>query len=270
MLLHRFFIQDGSLLPIAEYKSNTGIEIYEVIRIMEGAPLFMDDHLKRFYHSAWLLHLHIPVPPQDIKDWVIQLIEANGVSEGNIRFSWCFKPTGRLQAWFLPHFYPDLRMLKEGVACGLLTANRNDPNVKAVQASLRLIAENLMDRQRWYEVLLMNNEGRITEGSRSNVFFILDGQLVTAPDEDVLPGITRKKVIEIASNMGISIQYEALPVKKLSPSEAVFLTGTSPKVLPVKTIDDQQFPVDHLMVRELINGYNDLIVKEISQYRQHL
>jgi len=264
MLMHTFYIQNNDLLPVAQYEANTGIEIYEVIRIMEGVPLFLEDHLKRFYHSAWLLHLLIPLTEEEIRASLELLSESNGIKEGNIRFSYCFRPCGKFQAFFIPHYYPLPNMVAEGVNCGLLYARRSDPNVKAVQAGLRLSADQLIAAEGFYEVLLVNDKAAITEGSRSNVFFVKENTLITAPDEDILPGITRKKVIEIASELGIPIHFEPLQKDNLNWIDAVFLTGTSPKVLPVNRVGDLHFATDNPLVQKMIEEYNNLIDNYIS------
>jgi branched-chain amino acid aminotransferase len=264
MLMHTFYIQNNDLLPVNQYEANTGIEIYEVIRIMEGVPLFLEDHLKRFYHSAWLLHLLIPLTEEEIRSSLELLAESNGIKEGNIRFSYCFRPCGKFQAYFIPHSYPLPAMVTEGVNCGLMYASRNDPNVKAVQSGLRLSADQLIASEGFYEVLLVNDNAAITEGSRSNVFFVKENTLITAPDEDILPGITRKKVIEIASGSGIPIHFEPLQKDNLNWIDAVFLTGTSPKVLPVNRVGDLHFTTDNPLVQKMIEGYNDLIDNYIS------
>ncbi len=268
MLLHTFYIQNNDLLPVKQYEANTGIEIYEVIRIMEGVPLFLEDHLKRFYHSAWLLHLLIPLTEEEIRSSLGLLVESNGIKEGNIRFSYCFRPCGKFQAYFIPHSYPLPAMVTEGVNCGLLYASRNDPNVKAVQAGLRLSADQLIAAQGFYEVLLVNDNAAITEGSRSNVFFVRNNQLVTAPDDDILPGITRKKVMELALAMGFAIKLESLPEVSLQEIESVFLTGTSPKILPVNRVGDLSYCTDHPLVCELIKAYDALINRYIAGKRK--
>lgn len=259
MLLHQFFIQDGSRSPVGQYKPNTGIEIYEVVRIMRGIPLFLEGHLHRFRHSAWMLHLEIPLTDADICSWLKELIHDNGADTGNIRFSYCFRPCGRFMAYFIPHVYPSPEMMERGVVCGLLHAERHDPNVKAVQSGLRAAADQLITQGGFYEVLLVSGNGRITEGSRSNVFFLVGNQLVTAPASDILPGITRLKVIGLAENSGMNVRYESLPAEVLSVADAVFLTGTSPKVLPVSRVGEFSYDPGHPILRQLIRAYDEEI-----------
>lgn len=266
MLLHRFFVQDSELLPVEAFTPNTGIEIYEVIRVMNGVPLFLGDHLKRFSHSAWMLHLGIPLGEDEVKSLIEKLIHENGVVEGNIRFSWCFRPAGRFHAYFIPHHYPGERDYLCGVACGLLRAERLDPGVKAVQAGLRDMADLIIREKGYYEVFLVNRNGMITEGSRSNVFFIRDNRLITAPDEEVLPGITRKKVLGLASLKGMEVEFRAPLESELAKMEAAFISGTSPKVLPVRAIDECPFPPGHPVAVSLMQDYNLLLEQEIANY----
>lgn len=266
MLLHRFFIQDSDLLPVEAFIPNTGIEIYEVIRVMNGVPLFLGDHLKRFSHSAWLLHLEIPLGEDIVKSLIERLIRKNGVTEGNIRFSWCFRPSGRFHAYFIPHHYPAGRDYCDGVACGLLRAERPDPGIKAVQAGLRELADQIIREQGFYEVFLVNHSGMITEGSRSNVFFIRENRLITAPGEEILPGITRRKVLELASLRGIEVEYRAPLESGLDQMEAAFISGTSPKVLPVRSIEQLSYHPAHPVTDLLMQDYNRLLEQEIANY----
>ncbi len=267
MPVHKFFIEDGFIRDIKDFRPNTGIEIYEVIRVQEGVPLFAEDHMNRFFHSALLCHLEIPVDETEILSYLRQLIRINGVEEGNIRFSYCFRPKGIFHAYFIPHRYPDNRMILNGVECGLFKAERTDPNAKVVQTALRDAADAMIREMGYYEVLLINRKDEITEGSRSNLFFLVNGVLHTAPTEEVLPGITRHKVLELAKEGGLDVIMKNRQVWELPSTDGVFLTGTSPKILPVRKIVEQLFRVDHTEIRWLIRAYDQLIDTYIKNNR---
>jgi branched-chain amino acid aminotransferase len=81
MLLHRFYIQNGKVMETSAFHSHPGIEIYEVVRVMKKVPLFLEDHLKRFFHSAWLCHLEIPLDMESIALMLGKLISVNGAEE---------------------------------------------------------------------------------------------------------------------------------------------------------------------------------------------
>ncbi len=268
MPVHNYFIEDGFVRKINDFRPNTGIEIYEVIRVQEGVPLFAEDHMNRFYHSAWLCHLEIPVDETEILSYLRNLISINGVEEGNIRFSYCFRPKGIFHAYFIPHRYPGPDMISKGVECGLFSAERHDPNAKVVQTALREAADAMIRAKGYYEVLLMNRKEEITEGSRSNLFFLVNSALQTSPSEEVLPGITRQKVLELAKEGGFDVVMKNLPVRELSIADGVFMTGTSPKILPVRKIGEQLFRVDQPEINWLIHAYDLLIGTYIKNNRQ--
>ena len=266
MLIHRFFIENGEILETSAYQPNTGIEVYEVIRVIRGVPLFTDDHLKRFYHSAWLCHLEIPLDGDMLSSILEKLIDINCVKEGNIRFSYCFRPTGNFQAYFIPHLYPDEYMVKNGVDCRILHEERKDPNVKTIQSGIRDQANLMISESGCYEVLLVNQRGEFTEGSRSNLFFLKDGVFITAASEDILPGITRQKIMELIVARGKKVVERNVKEIELPLAEGAFLTGTSPKVLPIRNIENQTFKTDHTEIRELMADY-DLLIEQYIRNR---
>jgi branched-chain amino acid aminotransferase len=267
MIQHSFYIEDTSVRAVKDFTTPSGIEIYEVVRVMDGVPLFLEDHLIRFYRSAWLCHLEIPLREETIGRLLRELTAVNGVKEGNIRFSWCWRPSGKFRAYFVPHKYPSEEDYRQGVACGVLQAERSDPNAKVVQAGLREEADRMIREEGWYEVLLVNRKGLLTEGSRSNLFFIREGIVRTAPDEEVLPGITRQKVLELIRKENFPLETRSLAFEELPHAEAAFLTGTSPRVLLVRNAGNLSFTPGHPMVTRLAEGYDALIADYLNQHR---
>ena len=110
-----------------------------------------------------------------------------------------------------------------------------------------------------YEVFLVNRDGIITEGSRSNVFFIKNGEVYTSPTDTVLPGVTRTVIIKILEDAGIPLHYSAIKQEELSGFDAAFISGTSPKVLPVASIGDIVYDVDDPVLRFVLAQYNILL-----------
>lgn len=258
-MLYGYYVENDFLKEAACFEPAKGEEIYEVIRVTEGVPLFLEDHLDRFYRSARLCGMDAAPGPDSIREGLEKLMTANMMGEGNIRFSHTSYGNGLFRAFFIPHAYPGENMRKEGVSCGLLTAERQDPNAKVYRQELRTEADRLREEKGHYEVLLVDRRGCITEGSRSNVFFLRNGCFYTAPDPDVLPGITRKKVLEIIFQLNYIVITDSVRKEELPAMEGVFLTGTSPKVLPVHTVGSFRFRVGHPMVSRVADAYDELI-----------
>jgi branched-chain amino acid aminotransferase len=129
---------------------------------------------------------------------------------------------------------------------------------------IREVVDTLLVEGDCYEIILENDDGYISEGSRSNLFFIRENTLFTSPVEDVLPGITRKKVIEIAESLGIELHERGVRRDELYHFEAMFLTGTSIKILPVLSVEKYRFDTNHPILRSLMESYDRCIESYIE------
>ncbi len=257
-----YFVRNGEVRKTAEFISheNDG-GVYEVLRVIQGVPLFVEDHLERFFMSANLAGIKIKYSENEIKQFLHTLILANKIKNGNILIS-CKE---NLKGFFIAHQYPEQEMYETGVVCGLLNAERTNPNAKVFQTMVRRMADEAMTKNGYYEVLLVDKEGRITEGSRSNVFFVVDDKVKTPPGNDVLLGITRNKAILLAKKLGYQLEEEEIKISDLEIFDAAFISGTSPKFLPIKKIGDVGFDVENKVVKHLISAYNEMIAEYVKK-----
>lgn len=260
--IHNFFVLNDKIKPNGEFviSENEG-GIYEVLRIVNGIPLFLEDHLDRFYNSAKLANKEIRFSKAEITLLILLLIETNKQTEGNILISCKLN----LKLFFINHNYPSPEIYQTGVTVGVLFAERENPNAKVFQTSVRQKANLLMEKNGFYEVLLIDQVGRITEGSRSNVFFIQDNLIITPPGNEVLLGITRKKVFEIAEELGMTVYEEDILFRDLASFQAAFITGTSPKLLPIKQVGEISLNPQNKIVGQLIKAYDDIIKRYVSE-----
>lgn len=258
--LHKYYVFNGEIRPNTEFISNENAgSIYEVLRVIKGVPLFYEEHLNRFFHSAKLAGREINFSKKQIIQFFNILTEQNHIYEGNLLIS--LKTD--LYTFFIPHKYPEESWYISGVPCGVLKAERKNPNIKIFQTNVRKKADHIMEKQGLYEVMLVDNLGRITEGSRSNFFFIKKGRLYTSPGDYVLRGITREKVILLANKQEIPLTEKSIFYKDLYSYESVFITGTSSKILPVSEIENIKFDPLNNITQLLRKEYNELIDNQI-------
>ncbi len=259
---------DGLVLENEYFNTSFDVDntVYEVLRVIDGIPLFIEDHYSRLANSLRLQGYNYQISLPEFKKNIETLILENNQVIGNVKFV-CFVHTNKIK-WvysFIPYSYPTSEDYKRGITTDLLFAERHNPNAKVVQAELRTKANQLMSDAKLYEVLLVNQDGLITEGSRSNVFFVKSGRLYTAPTSMVLEGITRRKVIQSIKKLKLKLEEQAVSYKFLSDFDAVFISGTSPKVLPVRVIGNQHFSVCDEIVVQVMNEYNALIQRYVSK-----
>jgi len=169
---------------------------------------------------------------------------------------------------FIPHSYPTPEDYENGVPTDLLLVERKNPNAKVIQNEIREKSNQLIAGQNLFEVLLVDRNRMITEGSRSNVFFVKDQIFYTAPSSMILVGITRQKVMVCLKSLNYGIVEEAISVNQLSQFDSAFLTGTSPKVLPISTIGKLSYSTKNPSVNELIVCYNQLIFNYVRTEKE--
>lgn len=245
------------------------LTLYEVFRIIDRVPLFLEDHLSRFDHSARLAGVTLPFPIDQVRLSVYELIRINRFLNANIKLIACYAAgqTPYFTAYFVEHQYPTPAMFRRGVDTITLRAVRYNPNAKIFNTPLRSETNELKSRLNIYEVLLVDEGNRVTEGSRSNFFAISRKQVFTPPLSEVLPGVTRRHVLEACAKLGLVIVEKSIRVPELSDFDAVFLTGTSRKILPIRKIDNITFAVDNIIMRNLMAAFTETVTDYLRRHK---
>jgi len=169
--------------------------------------------------------------------------------------------------YFIESSYPTEKQYRNGVKGVLFFAERKDPESKVINHKLKSDVYHKLILEGGYEAILVNENNLITEGSKSNIFFLRGETLVTAPDNFVLSGITRKQILEICIENKISVEFSFVKVDDIKKYEGVFMTGTSPMVLPFNCIDDKFFNVKFPLIERLRNLYLKKAEASIGLFR---
>ncbi|GAP44555.1 branched-chain amino acid aminotransferase [Lentimicrobium saccharophilum] len=263
-----FFLLNDQLLPVRLFDGRfkpPANYVYEVFRATRGVALFLEDHLGRFFRTADLSGMVIGISDSMLKSGIKKVIGNNGPDDGNLKISlYTDKDGQQLFIYYTPHFYPTSEEFRTGVNTGLLFAERNNPNAKVMDTRLREEADLMKKEQVVYEVLLVDHDGFITEGSRSNVFFIKDNSLITPPAGMVLEGITRKQIIQLAAENEIPLKEEKVHHQNLNNFDGLFISGTSRRVLPVRRVNELEFPVTDPLITKL----QQLFEQKVNDYLQ--
>jgi len=259
----KYYIHNQQIKPCSDFDENLyskGTSVYEVIRIEQGVALFLEDHLERLFQSAHILNLNIIDSEDEIKSTIRKLVKINNSLVGKIKLMVHFDAQKNSQQDFLiyfnPHYFPSSEEYKNGVKTGLCKAVRTNPNAKMHNTEARLKANHIIAEQKLFEVILMDNVGCITEGSRSNVLFISDNSVISAPEKDILQGIARKNVKRICNKNNIGFIERKIKLTDMNRMDAMFLTGTSLKILPVAVFNDVRFKVENPLLARLMQLYD--------------
>ncbi len=265
----KYFLKNGEIKEEMDfYIPEEGKKLYEVIRIINGVPLFMEQHNKRLQGSLSILDLKSRYSEDIILNKIKKVIEANEFSEGNIKIILNFIGQQEdIYIYYIPHSYPEEKLYSEGVHTILFHEERQNPNAKVINSGLRERVDEKLKEEKAYEAILVDGHNRITEGSKSNIFFVKGDKLITSPLEAVLPGITREQIIELAKGNSIEVVEEFIDINTLKIYDGAFISGTSPKILPIKSINLIKFnSVCNLLVKKLMKLYDNSIEKYITEH----
>jgi len=147
-----------------------------------------------------------------------------------------------------------------------MQAERKNPTVKVYDQRLKKEVSLQIFHNDIFEVLFVNKKDMITEGSRSNIFFVNGGAVLTPLPTSVLPGITRQKIIEIAKKCNIPCSEIDIEYNSIRSFNGAFITGTSPKVLPVKAIDEVAFNSRNSTIKKIMSEYDTIIAENIDNF----
>ena len=248
--------------------ANTLLTIYEVVRVEKGIALFLENHYARMQTSfaSAKYSQHLPT----WNDWqssIYLLIDKNRRSEGNIRFDFHKRSTTEHQTAFsfINHHYPTKQEYAKGYEVGLLMGERENPHAKIANQEVRFRANGHIEQEKLDEVLLVNHNQLITEGSKTNFFAIRNNILFTAPDELVLGGIMRQHVLKLAGEIKIEVVKQCIMLNELTSIETAFVTGTSPRIMPISKLNNAFLNTNHSFIEKLTHALNQSINRYISE-----
>jgi branched-chain amino acid aminotransferase len=230
-----------------------GDSVYETIGTMYGKLFAARDHLDRLERSAHRIGLRVP-PRAEIEAAIADTVAAAGNPETRVRVMLTrgvgkldLDPAScddcRLVVIAFPLGAPTRDMFEKGVAVAIVSVTRNspraiDPAVKSGNYLNNVLALGEARRAGAYEAILCADDGSVAEGSTSNVFAVVGGEIWTPqPDVGILDGITRAKIIQLASGAGIAVVERRVQPDELRGADEAFLTSATRGVLPIATID---------------------------------
>jgi branched-chain amino acid aminotransferase len=267
MIKADFVWLDGKLLPFADahvhvsaFTLHYGLGVFEGVRCYRRGDgrtvLFrLHDHIQRLYESAKIAALDIPIPAAEVEAACLETVRANQLVEGYVR-PLAFTGAGMLgmgarnnpvQVAIIAFPWDAVlgaKAAKEGIRAHVSSYTRGPTNgmmskAKIVgQYALSVMVKRDSQRLGYDEAIMLDGEGRVTEGSAENVFMVWKGQLFTPPlDLALLAGLTRDAVISLARDLGLPLVERSFTRDMLYGASEVFMTGTATEITPVREID---------------------------------
>lgn len=263
----QYFIKNDEAYTAEEFQDIYVVEgkcIYEVLRIINGVPLFLKEHLIRLEKSLDLSGMKSPIELKTIKNYISRLISLNRVQNGNMKI---VINKENIFIFSVKAYYPTETMYKTGVKTILYFGERSNPNAKVVDSLFREKVTKKIEENNAFEAILVNNNGYITEGSKSNIFMIKDNKVYTAPNDGILLGITREKIIKACEELNLIVEEKYISYEEIKSLDGIFISGTSPKVLPINEVVDMiKYDKICSKVYDIKREYEKIIKNDIKNY----
>ena len=246
--------QHRAKLSIYDHGVLYGDGVFEGIRAYGGRIFQCDAHLERLISSGREIWLEIPYTKAELTDAMYACMEANGQSDIYIRLIVtrgdgtlglnpfkCLKPNVIIVADTIELYPPELYTEGMPVIISKIVrtaATMLSPKVKSLNYLNNIIAKIEGIDAGVQEVLMLNSEGNLAEGSGDNIFTVEDGGIITPPEAaGILLGITRGVIMHLARNLGIPVAERNITTPQLFGADECFLTGTAAEVIPIVRVD---------------------------------
>ncbi len=275
---------NGKIIPVTEGSISTGDRgflygdgIFETLRTYNGKPFKLAEHLERMRCSAEKLRISFAYTNAEISESITKLLEKNSVQDAYVRITLsrgeggsALQMSGGLKSTSLIQVKPftpyEKGLYEKGMSLGVSKYRRSTTSPICRHKTTNLLTSILLKEEAReisvHDSIVLNTDGDVAECIVSNIFMVNNGNVVTPPlDTNILPGITRKTVLDICQNSGIPAREESFKIETLIKAEEVFITNSLMEIMPVSRIDDCQIgkAVPGKITQQIINAYKSLI-----------
>ncbi len=234
---------DQASLLISDLSIQRGYGIFDFFKTLDGRVIFWDEHMDRFFHSAARLRLDIGRSREALRESIRLLMQKNGIPDSGIRLTLTggysrdgytlAQPNLIITQTALPA--PITRDLPDSIEVVTYAHQRQMPEVKTIDYLMGVWLQPYI-REKGAQDVLYHRDGVVTECPRSNFFVVTADDTIVTPTRNILKGITRMKLLEVAGKQ-FKVEQRDLLLEELDKAKEAFITSTTKHVLPVTAID---------------------------------
>lgn len=279
---------DKAQVHVLTHALHYGSGVFEGIRCYstpDGPAVFrLTEHMQRFERSARMLLMDMGYSVDEMVEAVKETVRVNGLDSCYVR-PLAFRGYGVMGLDPLPApvnvivavwpwgTYLGDEALKTGMAVGVSSwrqrgVNASPPAIKAtanyLNSSLARIEAN---KHGYAEAILLNEDGKVCEGTGENVFIVKDGVLYTPPISDgILEGITRDSLMRIARDKGYEVVERSMVRTELYTADEMFMCGSAAELVPVRSVDGREIGDPGPITLDLQQTYFRVVGGEEAAY----
>lgn len=279
VLTHSLHYANTAFEGVRAYKTDKGIAIFR-----------LEDHTKRLLESAKITLIDSPFSADELNKAQVELLQKNTFN-GNVYLRpIIFLGYGvmgvyhkkapvqvAIAAWEWGAYLGE-DGLENGIRVKISSFTRN--SIKSMMGKAKASANYLNSQMAKFEALeagydealLLDSEGFVAEGSGECFFIVRNGKLVTPPSENALESITQATVIEIASDLGLTVERRRLTRDEVYIADEAFFTGTAAEITPVREVDARKIGNGKrgAITKKLQDAYFDVVYGRNDKYKHYL
>lgn len=247
----KFVSEAKAKISVFDHGFLYGDGVFERLRTYHGKIWNLKAHVTRLFHSAKLIKIHIPWSLEQVMRWIERAVKKGNFQEANIRVTLTRGMTDKEMRYdFVTPRKPTLVIMvfpfkpwlatfySKGIKLITVRKEREFPEIKTTSLLPQVIANHAMQKAKADEALFISHDGRITEGTSCNIWFVEKGRLVM-PDARVLPGTTVEIVKRLAKRADIPVVKKV--VKHFAHMREMFVTSVTRGIMPVASLDGKKF-----------------------------
>jgi len=230
-------------LQVSDLALQRGYGIFDFFKTLEGRPLFLDEHLDRFFRSAAQMRLPLQKSREELKTVITELLQHNDLPASGIRLTLTggYSPDGysitepNLVITQQPLQLPARDAFEKGLRLLSYPHRRQLPEVKSLDYLMAIWLQPHI-RENQADDVLYHQHGLVTECPRANFFIVTEDDTVLTPARDTLKGIIRSKVLHIARERYKTVEGD-VTLEAAQAAREAFITSTTRHILPVLALD---------------------------------
>lgn len=261
---------DQAVARLDSLELTYGFGVYESVRVLKGTPYFLGEHVRRLLDSAAEIGLEHTFSRESVATACTELIAKNAAENCNLKILLIGGGTpeeAELNILCLNPRYPDRKLYKDGAHVITVELERPFPHAKTLNMLPSYLAYRNARAAGAYDALLVNRHGCITEGTGSN-FFALKNRTIHSPKtKDILLGVTRDNLLKVAARHRFKVvekDIELSDLKYYDHYDNLFLTSTSAKIMPIRSVDKHDWGTPNETLRELMQAFDDFLDRQQS------
>lgn len=288
--------ESEATIPISDRGFIYGDAVFDTARTFNGKPYRMQEHIERLMRSLRYLRIDPGLTARQIVDISEEVLERNRHLLGPDEDYWVFQRITRGSAFAEP---PDgesgatvivscvplplavrAPLFRDGIEVVIPTTRRIAPDALSPNAKTNNYLNLIVAGQESEKIakgswpILLDHRGFLCEGSGSNIFLVRDGMVMTPQEQYVLPGISRKVVIELCEKLAIPCRESDLSPYDMATAEEAFITSTSICMCPVKSFNGEattNTAIPGPITAKLMDAYSEEIGFDyVAQYIAHM